>query len=64
MKKLFKITLVISLFVCGLSFTGNAGCYTVPITCSDGDGGYALICGDSNDELFEEFADMVDVICN
>ena len=66
MKKLLKITLVFSLFVFGLVFTGNAEeeCYTAEVYCSNGNAGYGLVCGSNADEMTDEVSDLSDAICN
>ena len=66
-KNIVKIVLMLGAFVLGIAYTNTArageDCYTASVYCSDGGGGYVLICGSSADERLAEYDDMIEVLC-
>lgn len=65
MKRIYYYLFVIGILFFGstkISFAGET-CFTGKVDCGDGTGSLTLICGETDDEIFEEMIEMVDVIC-
>lgn len=64
MKKLFKKSFLVVLFLAGFASVSMAeDCFTVAVDCGDGTGGYALACGDTVEEIIDEAWELAELIC-
>ncbi|MCF6357010.1 MAG: hypothetical protein L3J54_04310 [Draconibacterium sp.] len=65
MKKLLIKLVFVGMFIFGFAFVSNALiCSTIYVECENGNSGAGLACGEDYVEMFLEWVELSDAICN